>query len=279
LLAMLAAAFLIVAARRLISGTLDRRVALIGGGIVAATSLLAWANRWEAIAIGYSTAEPWKTQLALTMLGWLAGAAVKGLALGALTGAGAAVAQGWTKPSAADWRASLWLAAIALGVVSASSEFGTRDLPEWPDMKGLDGVVPWLGAFEESLGFFTSAGIVVLVFDMLQNYSERWTRRRGLLGGIIVAGCICVTLTMSRTFAGGVAAGAALGLGLLGAYAGVFRLLPHLLVPTLALTAGGAWIGRLLEDGHPHAASGAIVGLASLAAGNLLWRRFARPGG
>jgi hypothetical protein len=165
-------------------------------GLMAILGAMGLANGFRAGTAQFVTAQPFKLQVAIVIVGGLI--ATTGLA--AVTALLIGLAHRLVPPQPTEDRgpsiaAGLGLGAILAGVAALLTSLKPSLLPPWPGYGGAADSIPWLGAVLGPVGsWITSTALLLLVFSMIHSITGGWQRRQPvgsvlLIGlGIVLAG-------------------------------------------------------------------------------------------
>ena len=257
-------------------GRFDRAtfaIFFVGMAVLGAVGL---GNGFRAGTAQFMTAQPWKLQVAIVLIGGLI--ATTGIA--AVTSLLIGLAHRWLprqtdSSSGRDIAAGLGLGALVSGLGALGAALAPSKLPSWPSFGGAADSLPVLGA---ALGpvssWITATALMLLAVAVVQAVTAGWQRRLVagsalLIGlGLVAAGSDSVEIIPLW-----LADGAITGLVLLAAWVLVLRHQPAL-VPLV--TAAGALLSAIrntVVNAFPGAAAGSLVGAVLVAAAAVWWYR------
>ncbi len=253
-------------------GRFSVKAFLYGTGSLFMLNLLAAANNWHQALAGFSTAQPFRNQVLILVLGGLLAAVFLSGAVGVLLGMSHYLAAGSKRCGSPYLRgASLGLAASGL---LALADFFSPDLePLWPNLSALNAVLPFLYYFISPLLSFLVAGTFFLfAFSAVSYFTGGWSGRRALfsvllfLFGAIIAGSQGVSGMTSWLLAS-----IGVGLAVSAAYIFIIRHNPATVLPAIAvmIVLGQAREACMLPGIMPLA--GFFVSLALLALATWIW--------
>ncbi len=264
-------------------GRFDRATFALFFTALAVLGAFGLGNGFRAGTAGFMTAQPWKLQVAIVLIGGLI--ATTGIA--AVTSLLIGLAHRWlprqtTPVSGRDLAAGFGLGALVSGLGALGAALAPSRLPTWPAVGGAADSLPVLGA---ALGpvssWITSTALMLLAVAVVQAATAGWQRRPAagvalLIGiGLVAAGGEGVE-SIPLWLVDGVIT----GLVLLAAWVMVLRHQPAL-VPLV--TAAGAILSAIHDtvvNAYPGAAAGSMVGAVLVAATAVWWyRRLAVNGG
>jgi hypothetical protein len=189
-------------------------------GIGALTGSANILNRYPSLAAGFSTAQPYRLQAGLVVIG--------GLIVTVLLATGIALLGGFSavwRPSATQQPrgqvavAGLALAAATAGFTAALSRFGPHLSPVWANYAPLGAYSAWLDALAEPvLGYFGQAILLSVFLIAIDRFTAGWSRRKAVgTGFFVLVGLITfgTVETVPSWFAGGIVTGLILWLGYL----------------------------------------------------------------
>jgi hypothetical protein len=170
--------------------------------VTFATMAVGNANNWPLFAMQLRTAEPVASQLALSILGALAGGVVSALLVGLLAGVAAWYARAQPTVALAG-RAPAWLAGAAAalataGIAAALAALVPPTMPVWPDAKLPMFAWPWLGALTSGLAFVPSVAVTLFLLAVLDRATAGWTRRLPLAALALVLCGIALAIAGGR---------------------------------------------------------------------------------
>ncbi len=240
------------------------RMFLIFAGIIFVIQIIEAFNQWPAITINFSTAEPLKNQVAIT-IGFLI--------LGVLVmAAGLALVIGFIHkleiPRLEEQKWHQYIKGFGLGFLFAGlqavvSRFAPSLVPDWADYDAVSSYLPWLAeAFSPFTGLIVSTTLLILIFLAANYYTKNWTKLKvpfALL--IIVWGLISTNLTAAGNISFWLIKGIISGVLLLLFYLIIIRY-QLALVPLVAgamILLGS--IKHIIQNPHPAAIMGGIISL------------------
>ncbi len=257
-------------------GRFDRATFAVLFVAMAALGAIGLGNGFRAGTAQFLTAQPWKLQVAIVLIGGLI--ATTGIA--AVTSLLIGLVHRWlprqaTSTRGRDIAAGFGLGALVSGLGALGAAVSPAKLPSWPDFGGAADTVPVLAA---ALGpvssWVTRTALVLLVLAVIQAVTSGWQRRLGAGSAILVG------LGFVITGSGGVetvplwlAEGAIAGLVLLAVWAMVLRHQPSL-VPLV--TGAGAVLSAIhdvIVNAFPGAAAGSLIGAVLVTAAAVWWYR------
>ena len=264
-------------------GRFDRATFAIFFVVMAVLGAIGLGNGFRAGTAQFITAQPWKMQVAIVLIGGLI--ATTGIA--AVTSLLIGLAHRWlprqtNSSSGRDIAAGFGLGALVSGLGALSAALAPAKLPSWPSIGGAADTLPVLGA---ALGpvssWVVATALMLLAVAVVQAVTAGWQRRLAagcalLIGlGLVAAGSDSV-----ETIPLWLADGATTGLVLLAAWVFVLRHQPAL-VPLM--TAAGAVLSAIHDtvvNAFPGAAAGSLIGAVLVVAAAVWWyRRLAANGG
>ena len=246
------------------------------GAIAGGISLI---NRFPSLSAEFSTAQPYKLQAGLVIIGGLIATLLLAAGISVLGG----FASAWCVRAGRSWGevivAGLSLGTVAAGISAALARFGPRLSPAWPNYAPLGTYSPALNALAEPvLGYFGQAVLLSLFLIAIDRITANWSRRRAVgfvlfvAAGLVAAGSVETVLSW-------LIAGVAMGLFMWVCYVLVLRADTRAAFYAL----GGYQMLAIAGDGVSGAFPGAalLAGvriLVVLACAWVLYRRFATTG-
>ncbi len=216
LVALLALAALVFAARSWNRGHFDRRTFLAIGGVTLAATLASRVNHWPAWAMGMKTTEPVAAQLATSTIALLALAVLLALVAGLLAGVGAWYARRQSPVALAGalpaWAAGAAAALATAGVSAAVGRFVASTMPLWPDLNPLTAAWPWLGAAIAGVLLLPAIAVTLFLLAIIDRGTVEWTRRIGLAAAVLVLTATAMLLGSGQSPGDAVVQGVAEGL-------------------------------------------------------------------
>ena len=248
--------------------------------LMAILGAISLANGFRPGSAQFLTAQPFKLQVAIVIVGGLIAttmiAAVSALLIG--------LAHRWLPPQPTDSRGMSIVAGFGLGAVLAAlgalaSSLAPSALPTWPSYGGAADSWPLLAA---ALGpvasWITSTALALLVVALIRTATDGWRRRQGLFSAVLVSlGLVLAGSDGVESIPLWLLRGLVTGLVLWLVWALVLRHHPAL-VPLV--TATGAVLATLRDavlGAFPGAMAGSLIGAVLVPVLALWW--FRRLGG
>jgi hypothetical protein len=183
-------------------GRSDRRAFLWAGGLSLAMAVVGGANNWPAHAFALKTAEPVVNQLAVSVLGSLAGGLVIALLFGFLAGVGGWYARSQT-PVRLAGRVPAWVlgvsAALATaGIAAALTALVPASMPVWPDARLHSPAWPWVAAAMSGLAAIPATVVTLFLLCVIDRVTSGWTRRMPIAALALVAFGVAAALVSGR---------------------------------------------------------------------------------
>lgn len=242
--------------------------------LMAVLGAVQLGNGFRPITSQFDTAQPWKLQVAIVLVGGLiavtAVAAVSALLIG--------LAHRWLPPQlAADRRsgvaAGLGLGAVISGLGAAAAALAPATMPDWPSFAGA---ADWSPAVTAATGplesWLMGTALMLAVVAAVTAFTEGWRRRRTAASALLLAlGLVVAGSDGVESLPRWLAEGLLIGLVLLAAWVVVLRHRPAL-VPLA--TGAGAILGALRQAvvaPFPGAAGGAFAGAVLVLAAAVWW--------
>jgi hypothetical protein len=255
-------------------GRFDRATFAIFFVVMAVLGTIGLGNGFRAGTAQFMTAQPWKLQVAIVLIGGLI--ATTGIA--AVTSLLIGLAHRWLPRQATpirgrDIAAGFGLGALVSGLGAVGAALAPSKLPTWPNFGGAADTLPVLGALSVS-SWITATTLMLLAVAVVQAVTAGWRRRITagsalLIGlGLVVAGGEGLE-TIPLWLADGVIT----GLVLLAAWVLVLRHQPALVPLVTATGAILSAIRNTVVNAYPGAAAGSLIGAVLVAAAAVWWYR------
>jgi len=251
------------------------RAFLVGAVTAFVLNLLGVFNNWYQALAGFSTAQPFRNQVLLVILGGLLVSVFLSGALGLLLGLAHSLAGEGRRVPGGFRLAGVSLGLAAAGLTAAAGLLFPDLEPFWPDPGALNEVFPLLFYFVSPAMSFLTVGILFLfVTSAVTRLSLNWTSRKVFFSLVLIFFGFLLAGTRGAPGVGSWAvSGMVAGLAVLAAYATVVRFSPAAVPPALAALAllgqaSTAWI-------HPGLlpVAGFLVASAVLASAAAWWSR------
>jgi hypothetical protein len=243
-------------------------------GLLLVVGLIEAANQWPTVAASFSTAQDFSLQAGITVPVLIVMLIVISVAIAMAIG----FVHRWLPPQPAGDRATSIAAGAALGglaagLVALGAAVSPASQPEFGPFQMAGTVVPVLGAALDPISsFVTTATLLLIVFGFVHSLSGGWTRRRVLLGALVVVfGIVMAGSSGVSTVAQWLGSGVAAGLMLIAAYVVVLRF--HLALIPVAAGAVAA-LGALrtgVMGMFPGALIGGLIAAVLVAALSVYW--------
>jgi hypothetical protein len=243
-------------------------------GLLAVAGAFQLFNSFRTATAQFSTAQPFKLQATILIIGGLIAMTAIGAVSSLLIGLAHRMLPRQPHialaPSAA---AGFGLGAILAAIGAAGMRLTPSTMPVWPNVGSAGDVLPMVGA---AIGPFSSwvtgTALFLLAVAVFNSFTDGWRRRQPqaslflILLGLVVTGSEGV-----ETIPLWLLEGALTGLVLLAVWVLVLRHHPAL-VPTV--TASGAVLGSIREaiiGAYPGAAAGSMIGAVAIVAASWWW--------
>jgi hypothetical protein len=238
--------------------------------VMAVLGAVQLGNGFRPITAQFDTAQPWRLQLAIVLVGGLiavtAVAAVSALLVG--------LAHRWLPAQPpADRRSSvaagLGLGAVIAGLGAAAAAVAPATMPDWPSYAGA---ADWFPAVTAALGplesWLTETALVLALVAAVTAFTEGWRRRRSAAGVMLLAlGPVVAGSGGVESLARWLIEGTLVGLVLLAAWVVVLRAAGGAVAgAVLVLAAAVWWMTRIVSDAAPRSDSGTELPAADAAA-------------
>jgi hypothetical protein len=255
------------------------RVFLLFFGLLVGANALARANDWPSVVAGFSTAQPWNTQLLTVLAGLVVSLLFLAFVLALVNG----FAGRWSGLAAAPGNpmtVGVPLGLLAAGVFTAAGRFEIPLAPLWADYGSAGSQLPWLGvALSGWISYVAETTFLVLLIVALDRFSRCWTRRRAFFVALLpVLGIAVAGAGSVESFPSWLISGVLTGALLLGAYIWIIRynlaLLPFAVAGFVLLDRlGQAWL-----QAFPGALAGNIVAILLVFLFAAYWARILTDG-
>jgi hypothetical protein len=264
-------------------GRFDRATFAIFFGFLAVLGVVGFGNGFRAATAQFMTAQPWKLQVSILLVGGL----IATTAVAAVTSLLIGLVHRWLPRQAPltrgrDIAAGFGLGALVSGLGALGAAVAPAKLPSWPDFGGAADSLPLLAA---ALGpvssWVTRTALMLLVLAVVHAVTAGWQRRLGAGSAILVGiGFVIAGSRGVETVPLWLAAGAITGLVLLAVWTMVLRHQPALVPLVTAAGAVLAAIHDAVVNAFPGAAAGSAIGAMLVATGAVWWYgRFAADSG
>ncbi len=251
------------------------RTFLIFAGIIFVIQLFEALNQWPAIIINFSTAEPFKNQMAITIGFLILGVLVMAAGLALVIG----FVQKLEIPRLNEPKWNQYIKGFGLGFLFAGvqallSQFAPSLVPTWADYDALATFIPTLAdAFSPFMGLIFSTTLLLVIFLAVNYYTKFWTIRKIPFAFLLILwGLISTNISASGEISFWLLKGIISGLLLLLFYWLIIRhqmtLLPFF---TGAMIILGP-IKHIIQNPHPAAITGGAISLIILITLALFWQ-------
>ncbi len=165
-------------------------------GVFLLLSLINLANNWLNISSQFSTAQPFKNQVLVFILGGL----VSSLFIAAAVALVIGMVHYWNQERPGTGGPGILVKGFALGMLvaglsSAVSRLGPESDPIWASYDSASAVIPVLaGSLRPISSLILSATVLLLVIGTVNRFSKNWTHKKGVysvllvLMGVVLAG-------------------------------------------------------------------------------------------
>ena len=245
-------------------------------GVTAVLGIVGLLNGFRSATAQFMTAQPFKLQVAIVIVGGLIAmtgmAAVSALLIGL---AHRMLPRQPTENAGASIAAGFGLGAILAGLGALGLWMAPSPLPLWPSFGGAGNSVP---LFASALGplssWITSTALFLLVITILYAFTGGWRRRQPVASVfIILLGLVVTGSEGVESIPMWLLEGALTGLVLLAIWIWVLRHHPAL---TPLVTAAGAILAAMrsaLIGAYPGAAAGSVIGALLVLTAAVWWFR------
>jgi len=164
-------------------------------GLLAIFGAIELANGFRSGSAQFVTAQPWKLQATMVIIGGL----IATSALAAVTALLIGLAHRWLPPQPTEGRwpsiaTGFGLGALLAGLGGLGMRLAPSSLPPWPDYGGAAASWPLLSA---ALGpvssWVTSTALFLLAVAAIQSLTDGWRRRKGLIVALLILLGLVVT--------------------------------------------------------------------------------------
>jgi membrane protease YdiL (CAAX protease family) len=239
-------------------------------------SLINVFNNWPALEAQFSTAQPYKNQAAIFVVGGLIGALFIAAAVGLVAG----VVHFWHREQGKSGGTFSNVTALALGCAAAGMFALIGSLkpslsPFWADYSAAATYLPVVSAgFGPVTGLIIRTVLLLLLVAGTNRFTKNWTRLQSvfavawLLIGIVFVGSAGIE-TVSSWLISGILAGAIL----LVVYYFVFRFDLALVPMTIAVLSIFSQVKHIALDAYPAAFSSALLAIVLLGLTAFFWNK------
>jgi succinate dehydrogenase hydrophobic anchor subunit len=255
-------------------GRFDRATFVVFSLVAAALGAVQLAIGFRAISAQFVTAQPWKLQMAIVIVGGLIATA----AVAAVTALLIGLAHRWLPPQPQAARspslaAGLGLGAAVAGLATAAQSLVPSKLPDWPSLAGAADTFPTLGAALAPIdSWLTATALTLFVVAGVEAVTGGWRQRKPVGAALLVAiGLVVAGSSGVESVPVWLAEGLATGLVMLVVWWSVVRRQPAL-VPLV--TAGGAILAALRAaavGAFPGAVAGSAIGAVAVLGFAVWW--------
>ncbi len=226
--------------------------------------IVGFANSLPGFTSQFSTAQPYKLQLAIILVSGVLGALVQAGAFGLLAG----LSREWInrRAPALPPRAVLLGAsagAVAAGLAAAAATLKPSLSPDWPPYGILESYSPWLqSGVDPVTAYIVRATVALMIFGLADWLTGSWQRRR-IIGALLLFLCgpIIAGTGPVEAVASWMISGAVMGLVLLAGYWLLLRHFPPLALIAVAVMSTMDGLSQGLCHPCPQSIPMAIVGI------------------
>jgi hypothetical protein len=243
-------------------------------GLLAVFGAIQIGNGFRAASAQFVTAQPWKLQATIVIIGGL----IATSAIASVTALLIGLAHRWLPPQPTGNRgpsiaAGFGLGALLAGVGALGLRLAPSSLPPWPDYSGAAASWPLLAA---ALGpvssWVTGTALFLLAVAVVQSLTNGWSRRQGLtVALLILLGLVVTGGEGVETIPLWLLEGALTGLVLLTIWVVALRHHPALVPLVTAAGSTLAAIRAAILGSYPGATAGSLIGAALVLGLALLW--------
>ncbi len=243
-------------------------------GLLAVFGAIQIANGFRAGSAQFVTAQPWKLQATIVIIGGL----IATSAIASVTALLIGLAHRWlpAQPTGArgpSIAAGFGLGALLAGLGALGLRLAPSSLPPWPDYSGAADSWPLLAAVIGPVtSWITGTALFLVVVAAIQALTNGWNRRRGLTVGLLIALGLVVTggegfESVSLWLLEGVLTGVVL----LAIWVVALRHHPALVPLVTAAGATLAAIRAAILGAYPGATAGSVIGAVLVVALAIFW--------
>lgn len=198
-------------------------------------NLLGTANGWYQVLSNFSTAQPFRNQVLVLLLGGSLVSVFMAGGLGLLVGLSHYLCK-FSRKIKDPYSNGIILGLTSAGVMSLRDALLPDLEPFWPESGNLDGAVPFLGYLVSPLTSLLILGTLFLfVFSSVNYLSRGWTRHRFLFAsGLVIFGLVLTGTMGAAGILSWLATGLLSGVVLLVLYLFLIRHNPVMVVPATA---------------------------------------------
>ncbi|MCA9742141.1 CPBP family intramembrane metalloprotease [candidate division KSB1 bacterium] len=237
-------------------------------------SVLNVFNNWPTLEMQFSTAQPYKNQAAIFVLGGLLSAVFMSAAVGLVVG----LVHAWYQQTKQELSVQISGLAITVGVMIAGlfavfASIKPATAPIWPDYSAAGAFVPLLPISLGPLsGFITRTAILLLVFVGLNRLTQNGTKNLSFLVAIfLLVGLVFSGTTGIATIGSWLISGMLIGLALWAVYHFVLRFEPAMIPIAVATLAVFAQFKGIAHNAVPGAIVGAVLAIFLICTSAFLW--------
>jgi hypothetical protein len=250
-----------------------RAFMVITGGIIFVMGLNSY-NMWPNAQIGFSTAQPYTTQM-LTHVGFSATfVMIVSLAFGLLGG----FIQRWDLPVSNQLvqdqlqliRTAIFPVLVVLGLAALVSGVTPQSAPNWGNSGMAGASVPLLaGTLDPLMSFFSAVLLLMFTFGIVHHFTSGWQKRKPLFGLLLFLAGFTAAGSSVETITGWIAGGAVFGALMVLFYVVILRYHMPLVVLMAACNSILGSAGSLIAPMYPGEAVSWI--LSALLTGTVAW--------
>jgi hypothetical protein len=237
-------------------------------------------NSLPGIIAGFSTAQPYTTQLLMLVLAASIGVLLLSISIALIAG----LVHRWKEnqlrlPSMMLWSWGISLGAIMAGVGALLSSLSPSLSPRWADYSSLTTSLPLVDVVFDAAGrMVTQSTVALFIFLSVDWLTVSWRTRRGLCGALLVLyGIVFVGSRSVETIPGWLGAGVVVGLLFLAAYVLILRFTPTVVV----IAVGTLTLVNILREGfydaYPQAILSATIAAVVVALVTWWWQKRLAP--
>ncbi|MFQ5629855.1 MAG: CPBP family intramembrane glutamic endopeptidase, partial [bacterium] len=233
-------------------------------------------NNWSTLEMQFSTAQPYKNQAAIFVLGGLISALFIAAAIALVVG----MVHFWRKENGGSSSTYSVLTGFALGCAAAGifavfGNFKPSLSPVWADYGTASTFLPVASAALGPVsGFITRTAILLLLVAGINRFTKGWTQLQApFVAALILIGIIFAGTTGIESIASWLLTGLGTGIVLFFVYLFVLRFDLAIVPPALAVLSIANQARHIVQNVYPGAIAGAVLAIILLGLAAFLWTR------
>ena len=181
---------IIFAIVRWTKGLFSVRAFLAFSGGVLLLMIISTFNMWPHTQIGFSTAQPYTTQVLTTIsfsaVGWIFVSMAIGLVAGLIHRMNLPVSGELSQNPIAFISIALFPTLAVIGLLALVSSFAPQSAPDWGNAGMAGASIPVLaGALSPMMGYISTTLLLILVFGSVHQLTNGWQKRQLLFGTLL----------------------------------------------------------------------------------------------